>query len=138
MLVQLITAVRCLRRWSVSALATWGAAWSPQGLQGTDDGDPRVCPSCLRPFACPVEWDEDGDTHWWIALRCGECGHRREVTLANTDTARLEESLAEDALLIQRAAERFDAERMALEVDAFIFALGHDLIAPDDFATEIH
>lgn len=138
MLVQLITAVRCLFRWSTSGFAAWGAAMSPSGVRASEDRDPRVCRSCRRPFACPIEWEQDGDAHWWIALRCGACGHCHEVILANAETARFEESLAEDERLIEDAATRLDAERMALEVDDFVFALRHDLIAPDDFAPEIH
>ena len=119
MVVQLIGAVHCLLRWSGRALAAWGAAWLPPTLPATDDGDPRICRSCRRPFACPVEWEEEGDSHWWIALRCGECGHRDEIILDNAATARLEVSLAEDQRMIE---------------DVLLL---HGLVAPDDFAPEV-
>jgi hypothetical protein len=133
MAVQLTAAVRQLLRWCASALAAWGAATVPGGMPASD---PRRCAACRRPFACPVAWEPEGETHWRIELRCGDCGHRHELVLTNADTACLEQSLAADECLIARAAERLDAERMAVEADAFVHALTRDLIVADDFAAE--
>ena len=93
----------------------------------------EVCTGCDSDYVHPVEWSESGDEHWWMLLRCGECGAEREVTVANLIAQRFGDTLDEAARDIGRMVARLDAERMASEVEMFAAALERDLIDPADF-----
>jgi hypothetical protein len=105
-----------------------------RGLAGSRNG-PSYCPDCRRPFMCPMEWETDGETHWLIQLRCGECGCWREVRLSNEEAADFDLALDRQMWAIRRTLTRLDRERMQLEVDAFVAALEHDLVDAADFAS---
>jgi hypothetical protein len=92
------------------------------------------CPSCTAPFLCPMDWGTVDDERWWVLSRCGECGHWTETLVANEQAKRLDLELNRQQAFIRRAADRLEAERMAVEADAFIVALQHDLIDAGDFA----
>jgi transcription elongation factor Elf1 len=94
----------------------------------------ETCPVCRRDFVNPVEWDAVEEHGWWMFLRCGECGHSREVTVPNAVAERFDAELNERAATIDRAARRLDSERMAAQVETFIGALRYGLIDPADFA----
>jgi uncharacterized Zn finger protein len=93
----------------------------------------EVCTSCDADYVHPVEWSESGEEHWWMLLRCGECGTEREVTVANPIAQRFGDTLDEAERDIRRVVARLDAERMASEVEMFAAALERDLIDPADF-----
>jgi hypothetical protein len=108
-----------------------------RALFGPRDPVPRTlldCGGCGRSTVCPVDWETAGEDHWWISFRCGECGRRTEQVVTNAAAAELDCLLAAQEQRIRREADRMERERMANEVDAFIGALHHDLIAPADFA----
>jgi hypothetical protein len=93
-----------------------------------------VCDRCGEWLVNPVDWHESGDADWWIRLRCGACGHKREVVVSDAEALRLERDLAPGLRAIERAVRRLDRERMQREADALITALERDLIGPADFA----
>jgi hypothetical protein len=84
-------------------------------------------------MVCPMEWETDGDDHWLIQLRCGECGAWREVRVTNEEAKEFDLTLDWQTSQIRRELERIDRERMEAEVDALVGALEHDLIDPADF-----
>jgi hypothetical protein len=94
----------------------------------------EVCTSCDSDYVHPLEWSERGDEHWWMLLRCGECGTEREVTVANRVAQRFGEDLDAAEREIERVVGRLDADRMAREVEVFTAALARDLIDPADFS----
>jgi hypothetical protein len=52
------------------------------------------CRRCGSDFVNPVTWHEDGALHWWIRLRCGQCGVVRDVEkVTNEEAARFEREL---------------------------------------------
>jgi hypothetical protein len=102
-------------------------------LFGADDGLDR-CPECRRPAVCPMEWETDGDEHWLMQLRCGECGDWREVRVTNEQARSYDLALDRQAAEIQRALDRIDRERMETELNMLVRALEHDLIDAADFA----
>ena len=69
-----------------------------------------------------------------MSLRCGECGHERDVVVADGVAVRYEDDLREAASVIARAIDDEDRERLAREADAFAAALERDLIDAADFA----
>jgi hypothetical protein len=91
------------------------------------------CPDCRGDFACPVAWCEIDETHWWIRLRCGECGYEREVEVTDEEAAALDRALSLHTEQIERAVARLDRERMQLEVELLIAAFEHDLVDPSSF-----
>ncbi len=83
---------------------------------------------------CPLEWEPLDEDNWWIACRCGECGHHREALLSNAQAASWDVELCRQTDAIARAADRLDRERMTAEATAFTAALRLDLIDATDFA----
>ena len=73
-------------------------------------------------------------TRWSLHLRCGECGHERELEVADEVAARYEDDLREAARAIGRALADADRKRLEREADAFAAALDRDLIDAADFA----
>ena len=94
----------------------------------------QVCPDCHADYVHPVEWHEAGDEHWWMLLRCGECGAECEVTVPDDVATRYGEDLDSAQREIRREATRLDRERMAGETEIFVAALNHDFISAGDFA----
>jgi len=94
----------------------------------------EVCPACATDFVNPLEWSAIEDHSWWMLLRCAQCEHTREVTVANSEAERFDEALDRGADPIARAVRKLDLERMAATVESLIVALQRDLIGPADFA----
>jgi hypothetical protein len=94
----------------------------------------HVCPDCGRDYVIPVAWEAEDDEHWWIALRCGECGYRMEVVVGDAIAKRFDRELDNRMTPLQRTLRRLEQEHMRAEADALIAALQRDLINPSDFA----
>src|SRR5687767_4884376 len=76
-----------------------------------------VCESCRADFVNPVSWHELSEMHWWIRLRCGECGFVREVEVDNEEAQRFEHELDRGVRQIAAAFVRLDRERMIVDSD---------------------
>jgi hypothetical protein len=85
-------------------------------------------------MVCPLRWQPRSFERWVIALRCGECGHERDIVASNAQAADFYDTFDRQQLKMERELGRLDGARMAEEVAAFIEALGRDLIDPTDFA----
>jgi hypothetical protein len=92
------------------------------------------CPRCRTSFMCPIEWETDGDEHWLMRLRCGECGIWRRARATNAEAKELDLVLNAQEGQIRRALARIDREQMEAELDVFVGALQRDLIDAGDFA----
>jgi hypothetical protein len=92
------------------------------------------CPACRADMVCPMRWQPVGSERWAIHLRCGACGVEREVVASNAQVAEFDDTLDAHQRTMERELGRLDAARMQEEIDAFIDALGRDLIDPADFA----
>jgi hypothetical protein len=92
-----------------------------------------VCVGCHADFVNPVSWHELSETHWWLRLRCGECGLVREVEVTDEEAQRFEHDLDRGVEQIAVAFVRLDRERMIADSDAITTALERDLIDPGDF-----
>jgi hypothetical protein len=51
------------------------------------------CGRCGSEFVNPVAWHEQDEAHWWIRLRCGQCGDVREVDVSDEEAARFDREL---------------------------------------------
>jgi hypothetical protein len=93
-----------------------------------------VCLRCGADYVNPVEWRAHGRDHWWMLLRCGGCGTRREAIVPDQLAQRFDRDLDRGLDEIGRAADRLRYERLTWEADAFAAALQRDLISAEDFA----
>ena len=93
-----------------------------------------MCPACGSDKACPIEWAEAGEHHWWLLIRCGECEAWIQATIGNDLAATLDVELDRQQRQIARAADALQAERMADDADLLAAALELDLVDADDFA----
>jgi hypothetical protein len=93
-----------------------------------------ACGACGSRYVCPLEWAPLDEETWWVACRCGECGHRHDVFLQNAQAAEWDVELCRQTEVIEREVARLDRERMTAEAAAFTAALRSDLIDAADFA----
>jgi hypothetical protein len=78
----------------------------------------------------PVSWDAQGESDWWIRLRCGECDLVREVEVSHEEAKRFEVELDRGMAKIASTVAQLDRERMVVESDILAAALERDLIDP--------
>jgi hypothetical protein len=93
----------------------------------------HCCPSCDSSLLQPANWNEQGDGHWNVELRCPECEwwgldsySQDEVDQYNQELDRGGQALIEDLCALTRA-------NMKEEADRFSAALATDGILPEDF-----
>jgi hypothetical protein len=91
------------------------------------------CLACGGDFVHPVCWHEADETHWWVRLRCGECGSWRDGRFTDEVVQRFDRRLDEEAERIADAADRLHREWRSTEADVFAAALHRDLIDVGDF-----
>jgi hypothetical protein len=94
----------------------------------------ETCLMCGRDFVNPVDWEPVGEHHWWMLLRCGECGVWRETTVEHEIAERFDGELDRRADILARALHKLDAQRMTAWVESFAHALRHGLLDAADFA----
>ena len=94
----------------------------------------ETCLMCGRDFVNPVDWEQVGDSHWWLLLRCGECGTWRETTVEDEIAQRFDVELDRRADVLAGALHRLDKQRMTAWVEAFVGALRNGLVDAADFA----
>jgi hypothetical protein len=92
------------------------------------------CTACGTDFVHPVEWSPHDADHWWMLLRCGACGQRREATVPDAEAELYDRELDRAELDMRRDAERLSRERLADQAESFATALELDLIGAEDFA----
>src|SRR5262245_38038129 len=54
------------------------------------------CPECGADFVHPITWTESGPADWWLLLRCGQCGVRRDVIASDVVVAEFDRVLDEE------------------------------------------
>jgi hypothetical protein len=123
--------VRFLARGSALSYLAWSAAAARSVAPVTALAE---CPSCHRDRVAPMDIEESGPKHWDVRLRCGECGAMRDVRITDAQAADYDEALDRHTAAIRRDLAELEHERMAADVDAFIWALSLDLIEASDFA----
>ena len=74
------------------------------------------CGRCGSGFVNPVAWQNRGERHWWIRLRCGEYGVVHEVEVSDEEATRFERDL--DLGLADIAATMARIERDGMMPDA--------------------
>ena len=117
-------------------LATGFRVLGPAPWYPVDDTGAALveCAACGKTYACPVDWEPQDETHWWIRLRCGACETWRDVVVEDEAAAAFDRALGAQTAQIQRAVATLDRERMISELESFVAALNHDLIDASSFS----
>ena len=110
------------------------AATKPRRREPARRSPVLTCPVCGSDKACPVEWAEAGEHHWWLLIRCGECEAWISATIGNELAAVLDLELDRQQEEIAEALAALEAESMAADADLLAAALELDLVDADDFA----
>ena len=97
------------------------------------DEDLTTCRSCSSDYVIPTAWTQHDKEHWWIHVRCGECGESREVVVSDAAAQRYDAELDRGMHEIARALDRLEREEMARDAEALATALQLDLVDADDF-----
>ena len=109
-------------------------AWLCAAEPRREDGDGLVdCRACTAEAVVPVNWEDSGD-EWYVSLRCGACGARRDVTLDDEQAREFDRALDRGIYRIGRLVRSLERERMLADAESLSIALVHDLIGADDFA----
>ena len=82
-----------------------------------------ACPDCDADALCPIEWEMFGDEHWFMWLRCGQCGAWLDALVGNRTAAAIDVELDRQQAAIAAQADALERERMAAELEPFIAAL---------------
>lgn len=93
----------------------------------------HVCPSCASITVYPLTWEEAGDEHWQMSLRCPNCEWHGDGVFTQELVERLEEVLDDGTEALIRDLRRLTQANMEEEVERFTHALETDLIFPMDF-----
>jgi hypothetical protein len=95
--------------------------------------DLRVCGACESELVYPVEWEEAGETHWEVTLRCPNCEWSGTGVFEQDIVERFDEALDRGTEALVRDLKRMMHANMEDEIERFVHALRGDHIVPDDF-----
>ena len=95
--------------------------------------DLHVCGTCDSELVYPVDWEEAGDTHWEVTLRCPNCEWCGTGVFEQDVVERFDEELDRGTEALIRDLRRLMHANMEDEIDRFITALHGDHILPMDF-----
>jgi hypothetical protein len=95
--------------------------------------DLHVCSHCDSELVYPVDWDEAGDTHWEVTLRCPNCEWSGTGVFEQDAVERFDEELDRGTEALVRDLKRLMQANMEDEIDRFVIALQADHIVPEDF-----
>lgn len=93
----------------------------------------HVCPSCSSPLVQLVAYEDAGEGHWALTLRCPECESLTAGVAADEACAELDRELERGTEELFTALLQVQRRQMVSEVDRFVAALRADLILPEDF-----
>jgi len=95
----------------------------------------HVCPDCGSDLVQPTLWEQEPDrSHWRVWRRCPECEWTGDSVHGETEIDAFDARLDIGAHELSDELRALERANMSEMVDAFITALGNDLISADDFA----
>jgi hypothetical protein len=108
---------------------------SPRAVpEPVEQPDPlHVCFNCAGELVYPLDWGEEGENHWRIALRCPECEAHREGVFEQAVVERLDDELDRATSELLTDLRQITHANMTDEIEFFVRALEADLIVPNDF-----
>jgi hypothetical protein len=95
--------------------------------------DLHLCGTCESELVYPVDWDEAGDTHWEVTLRCPNCEWSGTGVFEQDVVERFDEALDRGTEALVRDLKHLMQANMEDEIERFVSALRDGHIVPDDF-----
>jgi hypothetical protein len=95
--------------------------------------DLHVCGSCESELVYPVDWDEAGDSHWEVMLRCPNCEWAGTGVFEQEIVERFDEQLDRGTEALVRDLKNLMQANMEDEIERFVSALEAGHIVPEDF-----
>jgi hypothetical protein len=95
--------------------------------------DLHVCGSCDSELVYPVDWEEAGDSHWEVTLRCPNCEWCGTGVFEQDAVERFDEELDRGTEALVRDLKSLMTANMEDEIDRFVSALEAGHIVPEDF-----
>ena len=95
--------------------------------------DLHVCGTCDSELVYPVDWEEAGDTHWEVTLRCPNCEWSGTGVFEQDVVERFDEELDRGTEALVRDLKQLMQANMEDEIDRFVSALQDGHIVPEDF-----
>lgn len=99
---------------------------------GTDVGL-HVCRSCRSELMQLVSYEDAGEHHWQLELRCPECESTVSGRVPDWRCEQFDEELERGTHALLEALQTVQEEILEAEVEAFAAALAADLLLPEDF-----
>ena len=97
------------------------------------DADLLVCDRCRSRLMYPADCEEQGQDHWYIEMRCPDCGGREWAIFDIETLDALDRELDRAEAEIEADLARLIRANMADYVNRFITALDAGAIEPEDF-----
>ena len=101
------------------------------GTEPTEDL--HVCGTCDSELVYPIDWEEVGETHWEVRLRCPNCEWTGTGTFEQDTVERFDEELDRGTEALVRDLKRMMQANMEDEIERFVNALQAGHIVPEDF-----
>ena len=95
--------------------------------------DLHVCGTCESELVYPVDWEEVGETHWEVQLRCPNCEWHGTGVFEQDTVERFDEELDRGTEALVRDLKRMMQANMEDEIERFVNALQDGHIIPEDF-----
>jgi hypothetical protein len=89
--------------------------------------------ACDSELVYPTEWDEAGQTHWQVTLRCPNCQWTDTGIFAQETVERFDEELDRGTEALVRDLKRLMTANMEDEIERFVTALDGNHVLPEDF-----
>jgi hypothetical protein len=94
----------------------------------------HVCPRCGSCLVQPTCWEQAGDrAHWRVWRRCPECEWSCQGVHGEREIDAFDEALDHGSKELADELKALEQANMVDMADAFVAALGADLISADDF-----
>ena len=95
--------------------------------------DLHVCGTCDSELVYPIDWEEVGETHWEVRLRCPNCEWTGKGIFEQDTVERFDEELDRGTEALVRDLKRMMQANMEDEIERFVNALQAGHIIPEDF-----
>lgn len=98
-----------------------------------DTKDLHICPICDSHLVYPTYWEEVGDRHWHVEVRCPNCEWIASGIFSQPAVDRFDEELDRGTKALIEDVRRLCRAAMEEDVERFCAALEQDNILPMDF-----
>lgn len=93
----------------------------------------HVCPDCDGQLVYPIAWHCESRWRWYVELRCPDCEWWGDGVFSQGEVERFDEVLDEGTDELAADLRAIMQANFQDEIGAFVYALNHDHIFPEDF-----